>query len=129
MSESIGGDRDLRKYAKARIDAMIRLGEIINRVLPDSASYEEALDQYNDSVKAVKDYAYFERRLFLHIALNLARTLDRLNLIPKHRIAYKVCYVDLREYLDIDGGNRDSFVTPRWLANALPIEYRKKLLD
>jgi hypothetical protein len=124
-------DSDPEEYAKATgrvmAEAMLRFHEIAAADSDNlNISYEEALDRYDDMIKAVKDCAKLEQRFMLRIALGLARKLDELNLIPKDRIAHKVCYVDLREYLDVEGGNRDSYVTPRWLANALPAEYRKK---
>jgi hypothetical protein len=111
---------------RAMAEAMIRFHQTLDIKLPDSAPYEEKLEQYNDAVKAVKDSADIERKFMLRIAMRLARQLDQSHLIPKHRIAHRVCYVDLAEHLDTEGGNRDSFVTPRWLANTLPQEYRKK---
>lgn len=132
MTSDIDLDLDLpdmpdpHVYAKAQADAMIRFHKLADEELPESTPFDERLNRYNDMINAVKEYAELERRFMLRTALRLCVALDRLDLIPKDRIAHKVCYQDLREYLNIEGGNKDSYVSPKWLVSMLPAEYRSK---
>ena len=74
---SINDDQKIIECSKALDEAHFKLHELMSKDDPlhGSISQREAIDRYNQYVKAVKDYADAERRLILNNMCRNFRTI------------------------------------------------------